>query len=67
MDYEYLKNGLIDFLNDYHKDLYLYKHKISLERRNWVKNAVKKKFFFYDRKGRKFTIKFWERKWVNER
>ena len=46
MDYEYLKNGSIDFLNDYHKDLYLYKHKISLEKRNWVKNAVKKKFFF---------------------
>jgi len=67
MDYEYLKNGSIDFLNDYHKDLYLYKHKISLEKRNWVKNAVKKKFFFYDRKGRKLTMKFWERKWVNER
>jgi hypothetical protein len=45
-DYEYLKNGSIDFLHDYHKDLYLYKHKISLEKWNWVENAVKKKNFF---------------------
>ena len=67
MDYEYLKNGSIDFLNDYHKDLYHYKHKISLEKKMKWKMLLKIKKHMYDRKRREIPRKFWKRKWVKER